>query len=96
MYMVFIQVLKFVFLGRVSKYRSLQEIDNGQYSGIFIIEYIYYFRVNKKYFLFKEKVRLCVFVSICYFKFFIQKNFRIILKVEKMFNKFFCINFLVL
>nr|XP_044613312.1 ubiquitin carboxyl-terminal hydrolase 45 isoform X6 [Equus asinus] len=49
------RVSKPVLLGRVSKYRSLQETDNGQYSGTATIEHTHHPRANKKHPSSKEK-----------------------------------------
>lgn len=52
------RVSKPVLLGRVSKYRSLQETDNGQYSGTSTIEHTHHPRANKKHPSSKEKNQL--------------------------------------
>ncbi|XP_058422563.1 ubiquitin carboxyl-terminal hydrolase 45 isoform X1 [Diceros bicornis minor] len=52
------RVSKPVLWGRMSKYRSLQETDNGQYSGTVTLENTHQPRVNKKHSSSKDKNQL--------------------------------------
>ncbi|KAM9059767.1 ubiquitin carboxyl-terminal hydrolase 45 isoform 6-T7 [Megaptera novaeangliae] len=52
------RVSKPVLLGRMSKYRSLQDTDNGQYSGPITIENTHQPRANKKHTSSKDKNQL--------------------------------------
>lgn len=70
MYMVSIQVSKPLFLGRMSKYRSLQETDNDQHIGTVTIENTLQPGATKKLLSSKDKVRLCTFVRHLFFKTF--------------------------
>lgn len=66
----------------MSKYRSLQETDNDQYSGTVTIENTHQPGATKTLSSSKDKVRLCAFVRQLFFlkQSFIKRSFKIIQK----------------